>query len=102
MISEENWEWHYALLDEEGRKNPMAHLINYCSQDSLFNQRQKLYEVFSRYFASRDFKEWPREERARLIWFYRTMQEILEAGCRVMQLVKDGQLTYVYREKRDS
>lgn len=98
MISEKNWQWQYAILTEEARQDPIAHLINYCTQDTLFNQRQKLFEVFSRYFSSKDYKEWPRQDRAKFIWFYRTIQEILEASCRVRELVTTQKLTYTYIE----
>jgi len=101
MISEKKWQWQYALLHEKARKDPIGHLVNYCTQDTLFNQREKLYEVFSRYFSGEDFAEWPPEDRARFIWFYRTLQEILEAGCRIRELVFAQQLTYTYTEQKE-
>jgi len=101
MISEKNWQWQYALLDEDARKNPIGHLIYFCTQDTLFNHREKLYEVFSSYFSSEDFAEWPEQDRASFVWFYRTLQEILEAGCRIRDLVSNQKLAYTYVEQKD-
>lgn len=97
----DRWENHYSILTQKDRDNPIKTLQNICTFDHLFNQRDKLSEMFR---AATQSEAWEGDDpsaKSDSLFFYSTTLHLWEIACRINEMIEHGQLLFAYPNKGD-
>ena len=96
MSQAPEWLSHYAFLNGTDQQNPI-HVINITAeQESLFDDRSELFDLFYAFLSSEQFNETSADEGESYIALFRRLVLLLEACHRVHELIDKKQLLYSY------
>jgi hypothetical protein len=98
----EEWQYHYSVLNKETREDPLSVLIGFARADSLFQQRQDLYTLFSGAIESDLFQDMDTESVSNWVCFHGTLLRLIEATHRVIEMIKNKRLVFNYLDAKGS
>ncbi|HEY4062019.1 MAG TPA: hypothetical protein VGM30_08970 [Puia sp.] len=96
-IEGNEWEEHFATLDEQDRKDPIQTIFRYCT-GTPFKMRSDYFEIFaaamySPYIAYNDPTEY-----GDMMSLLKSTLKLVEAACLINKLIEEERLTYSIKE----
>jgi hypothetical protein len=87
----------FVTLDGDDYINPFEIIDEYCSNDSLFNVRKEIFELYSIAMCSLNWQGDTPLEKANRMYHLRLMIQIIETVYLINQLRESGRLSYTIR-----
>jgi hypothetical protein len=93
-------QYHYLVLNENEQKNPVEVLTKFAQFYSLYNQRQKIFEIFWSAMRNPLPEDDNAETKGGVILLYKSLIELVEATYKVEEMVKQSDLTFIYSSQK--
>jgi|SRR5579863_2848540 len=94
MEEQEDWEQYLAFLDEEDRANPFSVLEDIYRDDSPFNTRTALLDIFCAAMSSPWLETDSPEEKGNRMSLMSNTLRLYECAYHIVRMRKAGQLIY--------
>jgi hypothetical protein len=87
----------FITLDSDDFNEPFEIIDEYCANDSLFNVRKEIFELFSIAMLSLEWQGDRPIEKANRMYHLKLMIQIIETVYLINQLRESGRLMYTIR-----
>ena len=92
----------FVTLDSDDFIEPFEIIDEYCANDSLFNVRKEIFELFSIAMLSLQWQGDTPIEKANRMYHLKQMIQIIETVYLINQLRESGRLMYTIRPEEQS
>lgn len=93
-MSTNEWEYHFATLDEEDRADPFTVIASFCHDDTPFGARKTFFEIFNAAMLYHESRIEYAKDESGWIWFFKITLKLIEAAYLINDLRETEQLTY--------